>query len=130
MSLHTKLISTCDQGILLCAIFLLEYMIKLTRLDGRQFIINAELIEMFESTPETVVTLTIDKKRMVVQESVDEVWQKVIEYKRIVFSDWPVRKNVRVPDADNSFDWIEADGLIPVDDVNADVLNQHPHLQD
>lgn len=105
-------------------------MIKLTRLDGREYIINAELIEMFEATPETVVTLTIDKKRMVVRESVDEVWQKVIEYKRIVFSDWPIKKYVRVPDSDNSFDWVEADGLIPVDEVNADAMNAHPHLQD
>ncbi len=105
-------------------------MIKLTRLDGREYIINAELIEMFEATPETVVTLTIDRKRMVVRESVDEVWQKVIEYKRIVFSDWPIKKYVRVPDSDNSFDWVEADGLIPVDEVNADAMNEHPHLQD
>jgi len=105
-------------------------MIKLTRLDGREYIINAELIEMFEATPETVVTLTIDRKRMVVRESVDEVWQKVIEYKRIVFSDWPIKKYVRVPDSDNAFDWVEADGLIPVDEVNADAMNEHPHLLD
>ena len=105
-------------------------MIKLTRLDGRQFIVNAELIELFEATPETVITLTIDKKRMVVQEDVDEVWQKVIEYKRLVFSDWPVKKHVRIPDSDNAFDWIEADGLLPVDKADADTLADYPHLQD
>ncbi|PKL76294.1 MAG: hypothetical protein CVV27_11020 [Candidatus Melainabacteria bacterium HGW-Melainabacteria-1] len=105
-------------------------MIKLTRLDGREFIVNADLIEMFEATPETVVTLTIDKKRMVVRESVDEVWQKVIEYKRLVFSDWPIKKHVRVPDADNSFNWIEADGLLAVDEADPERVNDYPHLQD
>lgn len=105
-------------------------MIKLTRLDGRQFFVNAELIEIFEATPETVITLTIDKKRMVVQEGVEEVWQKIIEYKRLVFSDWPVKKHVRVPDSDNSFDWIEADGLLPVDEADAESVAEYPHLQD
>lgn len=105
-------------------------MIKLTRLDGRQFFVNAELIEIFEATPETVITLTIDKKRMVVQEGVEEVWQKIIEYKRLVFSDWPVKKHVRVPDSDNSFDWIEADGLLPADEADAESVAEYPHLQD
>jgi flagellar protein FlbD len=105
-------------------------MIKLTRLDGRAFFINAELIEMFEATPETVVTLTIDKKRMVVKESVDEVWQKVIEYKRIVFSDWPVKKHVRIPDSQRSFDWIEADGLLPADEADPKAVAEYPHLNE
>lgn len=105
-------------------------MIKLTRLDGRKFIVNAELIEIFEATPETVVTLTIDKKRMVVRESIDEVWQKVIEYKRLVFSDWPVKKHVRVPDADHSISWIEADGLLPVDEADPGALSEYPHLNE
>lgn len=106
-------------------------MIKLTRLDGREFIVNAELIEMFEATPETVITLTIDKKRMVVRESVDEVWQRIIDYKRLVFSDWPVKKHVRVPTASNqSFSWIEADGLLPVDEANSQAIEEYPHLQE
>lgn len=106
-------------------------MIRLTRLDGREFIVNAELIEMFEATPETVITLTIDKKRMVVRESVDEVWQRIIEYKRLVFSDWPVKKHVHVPNARNhSFSWIEADGLIPLDEADAQAVEEYPHLQE
>ena len=105
-------------------------MIKLTRLDGRKFIVNAELIEIFEATPETVITLTIDKKRMVVRESIEEVWQKVIEYKRIVFSDWPVKKHIRVPDVDHSFSWIEADGLLPADEADPATLSEYPHLNE
>jgi flagellar protein FlbD len=105
-------------------------MIKLTRLDGREFIVNAELIEMFEATPETVVTLTIDTKRIVVRESVDEVWQKVLEYKRLVLSDWPIKKHVRVPAANSSFSWIEADGLLAVEEADSDAIEDYPHLQE
>lgn len=103
-------------------------MIRLTRLDGRQFIVNAELIEMFEATPETVITLTIDRKRMIVKESVDEVLQRAIEYKRVIFSEWPIKKHVRVADADDSFQWIEADGQLPIDEADPDSLAQYPHL--
>jgi flagellar protein FlbD len=66
-------------------------MIKLTRLDGREFVLNAEFIETFEATPETVITLIIEKKRVVVRESVDEVLHKVMAYKRAIFSNWPIK---------------------------------------
>lgn len=105
-------------------------MIKLTRLDGREFIVNAELIETFEATPETVVTLSINKKRMVVRESVEEVWQKVIEYKRLILSDWPIKKHVRIPSNEDSFSWIEADGILPIEDADAEVLKEFPHLNE
>ena len=36
-------------------------MIKLTRLNGKTFIVNVDLIETIESTPDTVVTLTTKK---------------------------------------------------------------------
>lgn len=86
-------------------------MIKLTRLDGREFVINAELIEGFEATPETVIALTIDK-RIIVKENVDEVLERIIRYKRLIFSEWPIKKDLRIPDSHNMFDWIEEDGLI------------------
>ncbi|MCD6364227.1 MAG: flagellar FlbD family protein [Synergistetes bacterium] len=56
-------------------------MIKLTRLNGKEFVVNADLIETIESTPDTVVTL-VNEHRYVVKESVDDVVKKVIEYKR------------------------------------------------
>jgi len=59
-------------------------MIKLTKLNGKAFVINADLIETLESTPDTVVTLTTDKK-YVVMEKVDDIIAKVIEYKRRIF---------------------------------------------
>nr|WP_296972469.1 flagellar FlbD family protein [Tepidanaerobacter sp. EBM-38] len=59
-------------------------MIELTRLNGTKFVLNAELIESLESTPDTVITLTTDKK-LVVLEKKDEIINKVIQYKKRVF---------------------------------------------
>lgn len=59
-------------------------MIELTRLNGTKFFLNAELIEIIETTPDTVITLTTDKK-LVVLEDKDEIIDKVIEYKRRIF---------------------------------------------
>jgi flagellar protein FlbD len=56
-------------------------MIELTRLNGKTFVLNAELIETVESTPDTVVTLTTDKK-LIVLEKTNDIIKKVIEYKK------------------------------------------------
>jgi len=60
-------------------------MIKLTRLDGREFYLNCDLIEFFESTPDTVVTLRTEKK-IIVKESVDTVMNKIISYKQTIYT--------------------------------------------
>jgi flagellar protein FlbD len=44
-------------------------------------VINGDLIEMIETTPETLITLTTGKK-VIVKESVDEVVEKVKKYKK------------------------------------------------
>ena len=103
-------------------------MIRLTRLDGKEFILNSELIETLEQTPETVVTLTLDK-RIVVKETVDEVLERIMTYKRYIFSDWPVKKSVRIPKANGDtsmFDWIEEDGIIETEELDQEKLNSHP----
>ena len=56
-------------------------MVKLTRLNQNQIVINAEMIEFVEAIPDTIVTLASGKKLMVT-ESVDEVIDKVIAYRR------------------------------------------------
>lgn len=56
-------------------------MIEVTRLNNKIFILNCELIESVESTPDTVITLTNGKK-YVVAEKVEDIVEKVIEYKR------------------------------------------------
>ena len=55
-------------------------MIKLTRLNGSVYVLNCELIETVEATPDTVIT-TVDAKKYVCRESVDDVIAKVIEFK-------------------------------------------------
>lgn len=63
-------------------------MIEVTRLNNKPFVINCEWIETVEATPDTVITLT-NGKRYVVAEKVEDVVQKVIEYKRkIMFHDF------------------------------------------
>jgi flagellar protein FlbD len=56
-------------------------MIKLTRLGGEKFILNAELIRYVESRPDTFITLTVGD-RVVVEESMDEVLRRSVEYQR------------------------------------------------
>ncbi|MDT2045798.1 hypothetical protein CHN50_16120 [Priestia aryabhattai] len=54
-------------------------MVTLTRLNGKQFTLNAIYIEQVESFPDTTITLTNNKK-LVVKESVAEVNEKVCAY--------------------------------------------------
>lgn len=56
-------------------------MIKLTRLNGKEFVLNIDLIEFIESTPDTVISTTTGKK-VVVTESVDEIIEKIVEFRR------------------------------------------------
>lgn len=51
-------------------------MILLTRLSGTAFVLNADLIERLDSTPDTVVTL-VDGKKYVVAEGLTEVVDQV-----------------------------------------------------
>lgn len=56
-------------------------MIKLTRLDGEVFVLNAELIRYVEARPDTFVTLT-SGERLVVRETMDEVMELAIRYQQ------------------------------------------------
>lgn len=59
-------------------------MIRVTRLNGAELVLNADLIESLEATPDTIVALTTGKKLMV-KEAVDEVIGKIVEYRQLVF---------------------------------------------
>jgi flagellar protein FlbD len=61
-------------------------MIKLTKFKTRDhdFVLNAELIETVEETPDTVITLTNGKK-LIVEEPMDEVVRRVMDYRRGIF---------------------------------------------
>ena len=56
-------------------------MIKLTRLNAREFVINAEMIEFVEALPDTMVSL-VSGKKFFVAETVDQVIERVVEYQR------------------------------------------------
>lgn len=54
-------------------------MIKVSRLNGKTFVLNALYIETVESFPDTTITLTNGKK-YVVKESEDRVMQSILEF--------------------------------------------------
>lgn len=56
-------------------------MIRVTRINGEQVVINADLIEFIEMTPDTLVTLFTGKK-IPVRESADDVIGRVVAYRR------------------------------------------------
>jgi flagellar protein FlbD len=58
-------------------------MIKLTRMNGEEFVLNAELIQYVESRPDTFITLTT-AERVIVREPVDEVVQRTVEHARTI----------------------------------------------
>jgi flagellar protein FlbD len=56
-------------------------MIQLTRLNGKRFVVNAELIRTVEESPDTTITL-INGDHLLVQESMAEVVDRAIDYGR------------------------------------------------
>ncbi|WP_438316713.1 flagellar FlbD family protein [Candidatus Caldatribacterium sp. SIUC1] len=56
-------------------------MIALTRLNGSVFVLNADLIETIEATPDTVISLVTGKK-YVVREKVEEVIDRIVAFRR------------------------------------------------
>jgi flagellar protein FlbD len=65
-------------------------MIRVSRLDGTEFVVNAELIQLIESTPDTVLSLT-DGDKFIVREPLDEVLARVIAYRRSAYAARPVQ---------------------------------------
>jgi len=58
-------------------------MIHLTRINHVDLVLNADLIEHVERTPDTVISLTTGQK-FVVLETAEEVIQKVVEFRRAI----------------------------------------------
>lgn len=58
-------------------------MITLHKLTGEPLVLNAELIETIESTPDTMITL-VDRRRLIVAEHVTDVVDRVVAYRRSV----------------------------------------------
>jgi flagellar protein FlbD len=58
-------------------------MIKLTRMSREPLVLNSDLIEYLEATPDTVITMTTGEK-LRVSETADEVIARVIEFRRSI----------------------------------------------
>ena len=59
-------------------------MIQLIRLNGQSVMVNSDLIESLEETPDTVVTLTSGNK-LIVRDRMAQVQQKIIDFKRKIY---------------------------------------------
>jgi flagellar protein FlbD len=57
--------------------------IYVTRLDGSQLVVNADLIETVEHTANTVITL-LDGKKLVVATEVEEIVDRVVNYRQLI----------------------------------------------
>jgi flagellar protein FlbD len=60
-------------------------MIPVTRLDGASMLLNADLIEWIEQTPDTVVGL-VNGERFLVRETPDELVRQIVDYKRSIMA--------------------------------------------
>jgi flagellar protein FlbD len=60
-------------------------MIELTRINHLPLVLNSDLIEHIEATPDTVVSLTNGQK-LVVLESIAEVVRRVVDFRRSIFA--------------------------------------------
>lgn len=57
-------------------------MIKLHKLDNREFLVNVDLIKYVEAIPDTLLTLIHNEGKIIVRESVDDVVRLTMEYKQ------------------------------------------------
>lgn len=81
-------------------------MIMLTRLDGRELVVNSDLIVTVEATPDTMVTLTTGD-RLLVREPVQDVVERAVAFRyrtmqgpgtpRLGDGPYPVHERTRVP---------------------------------
>lgn len=60
-------------------------MIKLKRLNNKEFAVNSDLILLVEETPDTVISFTNGSK-IIVLDTIDEIIKKVIEYKSSIIA--------------------------------------------
>ena len=63
-------------------------MIQVSRLDSSSFYVNSDLIETIEANPDTVLTLTSQKK-LIVRESPREIIDRIVAYRRRIFAVGP-----------------------------------------
>ncbi|KUO65612.1 MAG: flagellar protein FlbD [Gracilibacter sp. BRH_c7a] len=68
-------------------------MIYVTRINGKEFAINPDLIETMEKTPDTLITLT-NERRYIVKEPIEVLINRIIDYRKQCYPDFRGRINV------------------------------------
>jgi flagellar protein FlbD len=58
--------------------------IPLRRLNNQPIIVNCDLIESVESTPDSVVTL-VSGNKLIVRDTLDEIRARVVQFKREIY---------------------------------------------
>lgn len=76
-------------------------MIKVTRLNGSELVINSDLIEFVEAMPDTIISLVTGKKIMV-KESAESVIERAAEFKRLSSGNISPRKAVETQGEKNA----------------------------
>jgi flagellar protein FlbD len=66
-------------------------MIRLTRINHIPMVLNSDLIEHMEATPDTVISL-INGQKFIVLESTDDVIRKVVEFRQEIAGGLPHRE--------------------------------------
>lgn len=61
-------------------------MIRVTRINHSPLILNSDLIEHMETTPDTVISLTNGQK-YVVLEAAEDIVEKVVDFRRRLYSE-------------------------------------------
>ena len=69
-------------------------MIRLTRLNGKEFVLNCDLIKYIEATPDTVISLTLGDKLMV-RESIQEVIRATMIYRQRLYQEAPPQEELK-----------------------------------
>lgn len=62
-----------------------ENMVGLTKMNQHRIVINADQIEIIETTPDTVITMTNGHK-YIVMENAEEVVELIVKYKQRIFN--------------------------------------------
>ncbi|HEY7353650.1 MAG TPA: flagellar FlbD family protein [Terriglobales bacterium] len=68
--------------------------IYLTRLNNSQVTVNSDLIKFVEQSPDTVITL-LNGEKILVQETVNEVVKRVMEFRRQILPGMAMRERMR-----------------------------------
>jgi flagellar protein FlbD len=70
-------------------------MIRITKLNDEEILVNDDLIEFVETIPETMISL-VDGKKIMVKESPDEIIERVAAFRRMA-SGSPVPSKAKSP---------------------------------